>query len=417
MLVPLDVLLIFVALYPVVTAALWIAGGLAFKLLDEEASRFDREPPDGWPGVTVLIPAFNEHAVIEVSVVAALASDYPDLEVIVLDDGSTDDTESAALDAAAGDPRFRLMRDPVNRGKSEQLNAGFRAAKHDLVVVTDADAHLHPQAIRRLVSRIQTSPMLVAVAGAPHVTNRNRLICALQVLEAASIIGLLRRTQSLTGRVGTVAGIFGLFRRDAVLAVGGYDDRMATEDIDLTWRLLIAGGHTAYEPHALVGMEVPPSLRALWAQRKRWARGQGEVLHKHLSTVSRWRYHRMWLLSLESLGSLLWVIGIVIALILAVLNVIVGNAFGDFGFGLAWGVAIAMVATVQLLVALTLSYHYDRWDLRSLLVGAIYPLAYWTISAAAALRSEIVAAYRGPSERRVVWNIPRELERTQAPGG
>ena len=121
------------------------------------------------------------------------------------------------------------------------------------------------------------SPLLAAVAGAPHVTNRGQLIRAMQVLEAAAIIGLIRRTQSLTGRVGIVAGVLGLFRRDRVLAVGGYDGRMATEDIELTWRLLLAGWQTVYEPRALVGMQVPSSLPALWAQRKRWARGQGEV--------------------------------------------------------------------------------------------------------------------------------------------
>ena len=79
-------------------------------------------------------------------------------------------------------------------------------------------------------------------AGAPHVTNRGRLIRAMQVLEAASIIGLIRRTQSLTGRVGVVAGVLGIFRRERVLAVGGYDSRMATEDIDLTWRLISPAG-------------------------------------------------------------------------------------------------------------------------------------------------------------------------------
>ena len=130
----------------------------------------------------------------------------------------------------------------------------------------------------------------------------------MQVLEAASIIGLIRRTQSLTGRVGVVAGVLGIFRRDRVLAVGGYDGRMATEDIDLTWRLLMAGWHTAYEPRALVGMQVPSTLAALWAQRKRWARGQGEVLHTHLTSVSAWRNRRMWLLAIESLASLLWVL-------------------------------------------------------------------------------------------------------------
>ena len=211
--------------------------------------------------MTVLIPAYNEEAVIAGSVTAALESDYPEIEVLVLDDGSTDATERVARAAAGADPRCEVIRDPVNKGKAEQLNAGFARASHPLVVVTDADAHLHPQAIRYLVRRMSTSPLLAAVAGAPHVTNRNSLICALQVLEAAAIIGLIRRTQSLTGRVGTVAGVLGLFHRDRVRAVGGYDGAMATEDIDLTWRLLQAGWHSAYEPRALVGMEVPSTAR------------------------------------------------------------------------------------------------------------------------------------------------------------
>ena len=91
-------------------------------------------------------------------------------------------------------------------------------------------------------------------------TNRTNLLCAMQIIEAASIIGLIRRTQALTGRVGVVAGVLGLFRRDAVQAVGGYRGEMATEDIDLSWRLLLAGWLTSYEPAALVGMQVPARL-------------------------------------------------------------------------------------------------------------------------------------------------------------
>jgi biofilm PGA synthesis N-glycosyltransferase PgaC len=399
-----EVLLLFVALYPVVTAALWIAGGLIFRLLDEGRGA---RAPDEWPGVTVLIPAYNEEAVIAVSVGAALASDYPgELELIVLDDGSTDDT--AAVARRAGGDRCEVVRDAVNRGKAEQLNAGFARARHELVVVTDADAHIHPHAIRRLVERMCAAPLLAAVAGAPHVTNRTRLICAMQVLEAASIIGLIRRTQSLTGRVGTVAGVLGIFRRDRVLAVGGYDGSMATEDIDLTWRLLLAGWHTAYEPRALVGMQVPATLPALWAQRTRWARGQGEVLHRHLRPISGWRHYRLWLLSTESVASLLWVVALVLSLILAVLNVAFGDDLGSFGFALAWGVAIAVVATVQLGVAIALSYEYDRWDIRALVVAPLYPMLFWIVSALAAVHSQLVALVRGPRGKRVVWDIPRE---------
>ena len=397
-------LIAIVVLYPVMTAALWVAGGVLFRLLDERRPVLDGD--GDWPGVTVLIPAYNEEAVIATSVRAAEASDYPELEVLVLDDGSTDRTCEVAR-ASAG-PRTEVVRDATNRGKADRLNAGFARARHELVVVTDADAHLHPQAIRHLVARIDDSSRIAAVAGAPHVTNRDHLICALQVLEAASIIGLIRRTQSLTGRVGVVAGVLGIFRRDRVLAVGGYNPQMATEDIELTWRLLMAGWQTGYEPRALVGMEVPPTMSALWAQRKRWARGQGEVLHLHMREVFRWRNHRMWLLALESLASPLWVIAIAVGFVVGAVHAVFGSGIDLFGLGMAWGVAISVVSIVQLAVALVLSVHYDRWDLRSILVGAIYPALYWTVSAAAALRSQLAAFIRGPRAQRVVWDVPRE---------
>jgi poly-beta-1,6-N-acetyl-D-glucosamine synthase len=401
-----ELLLAFVALYPVATAALWVAGGVLFRLTEE------RSPGDllvdGWPGVTVLIPAYNEERVIATSVRAALDADYPELEVLILDDGSTDETEGAARRAAGDDPRVRVIRDDVNRGKAERLNTGFALASHELVVVTDADTHMHPLAIKLLVTRMTRSPMLAAVAGAPHVTNRTGVLCAMQVLEAAAIIGLIRRTQSLTGRVGTVAGVLGLFRRDRVLAVGGYNGAMATEDIDLSWRLLMAGWHTAYEPHALVGMQVPASIGALWAQRKRWARGQGEILHRHLHEVGGWRNHRLWMLSIESVASLVWVVALASSLLVGVLVLVFGEWHGLFGLILAGGIAIAVVGTIQLTVALVLRHPYDHWVFRSFLLGPLYPLAYWMLSAAAALRAQIPALARGPQERDVVWHVERE---------
>jgi biofilm PGA synthesis N-glycosyltransferase PgaC len=400
-----DVLLAFVALYPVCTAAFWVAGGVLFRVLDEPTNV--QEPEGGWPGVSVLIPAYNEENVVAISVKAALAVDYAELEVLVLDDGSTDATETAALEAAGGDGRCRVIRDPVNRGKADRLNFGLRQARHELVVIVDADTHLHPQALKLLVTRMRRSPLVAAVAGAPHVTNRGRLLLAMQVLEAAAIIGLIRRTQSLTGRVGVVAGVLGLYRRDRVLAVGGFDPRMATEDIDLTWKLLLAGWETTYEPRALVGMQVPTTLGALWAQRTRWARGQGEVLHVHLGQVSRWRNHRMWLLGLESLASLLWVVALAATLVIAVLGIAIGGK-DLFGFALAWGIAIAIVATLQLIVALVLERSYDPTILRAFLVAAVYPFAYWIVASAAALRSQTVGVVRGPRGQRVVWDIPRE---------
>ena len=271
--------------------------------------------------MTILIPAYNEEQVVAGCVRAARAVDYPELEVLVLDDGSRDGTADAAAVAAAGDERVEVVRDAVNRGKADRLNLGFARARHELVVVIDADTHLHPLAVKLLVARMSRSQRIAAVAGAPHVTNRENLLSAMQILEVASIIGLIRRTQALAGRVGVVAGVLGLFRRDAVLAVGGYRGPMATEDIDLSWRLLLDGWHTAYEPNALVGMQVPSKLSALWAQRRRWARGQGEVLHVHLRDVMRWRHRRLWPLVIEGLASLLWIVGFVVFGVLCVVAV------------------------------------------------------------------------------------------------
>jgi biofilm PGA synthesis N-glycosyltransferase PgaC len=401
-----EILLGFVAFYPVCTAALWMAGGVLFRVLDEDRELV--EPESGWPGVTVLIPAYNEERVIATCITAALAVDYPELEVIVLDDGSTDGTDAAALEASGGDARLRIIRDPVNRGKANRLNQGFHQARHELVVVTDADTHIHPAALKLLVARICKEPIVAAVAGAPHVTNRSGFLLAMQVLERAAIIGLIRRTQSLTGRVGVVAGVLGLFRRDRVLAVGGYEPRMATEDIDLTWKLLLRGWQTVYEPRALVGMQVPSSLKALWAQRKRWARGQGEVLNVHLDEVSHFHNHRMWLLAIESLASLLWVIALIVTFGLGVLSLVLGDEESLFGLGVAWGIAVSVVATVQVILALILDRGYDPGAYRAFLIGALYPVAFWTINGAAALRSQTVGLLSGPREERVVWDVPRE---------
>jgi poly-beta-1,6-N-acetyl-D-glucosamine synthase len=400
------VVLVFAGLYPIVSSGLWLSGAFLFRILDE-TSRL--EPSEGgWPGVTILIPAYNEEQVIGHCVQAALAVDYPDLEVIVLDDGSRDNTAAAATAAGAADSRLDVVRDPVNRGKGDRLNLGFEAARNELVLVTDADTHLHPLAVKRLVARMNRSALVAAVAGAPHVTNRHNLLCALQILEVASIIGLIRRTQALAGRVGVVAGVLGLFRREAVLGVGGYRGEMATEDIDLSWRLLLAGWHTTFEPAALVGMEVPSTLGPLWAQRRRWARGQGEVMHVHLREIVRWRHRWLWALALEGLMSVAWVVSFVAAAVLLALGAIETGVLPAAGVALAWGIAMAVAATVQLSLAIGIKFPYDRLAMLAFLIGPLFPIAYWMLAAAATLRAQIPAVLRGPAEARVRWDIPRE---------
>ncbi|MEU0163756.1 glycosyltransferase [Streptomyces sp. NPDC006261] len=401
-----DLLFYFVVFYPVATSAVWIAGGLLFRLLEER--RVIHPPAGGWPAVTVLVPAYNEEAVIARCVQALLRVDYPELEVLILNDGSSDATVRAAVEAAAGDPRVSVLDDEVNLGKADRLNEGMRRARHELVVVTDADTHLHPDAVKYLVERITRSRRYAAVAGAPFVTNRRNVLSAMQVLEAASLIGLIRRTHALAGRVGTVAGVLGIFRRDAVLAVGGYDPRMATEDIELTWRLLEAGYRTSFEPNALVGMEVPLTLRSLWKQRTRWARGQGEVVRTHGRKMFRPGSVDLWPIAWEAVLSYVWVLVLMGGTLWELVRLVVFHSTGEVAWMLSWGVAIAIISTVQLTVATSIVYARDPTLSRAYLLGPVYPLCHWAINALAALFSQTVGLLRGPRQRRVTWNIQRE---------
>jgi poly-beta-1,6-N-acetyl-D-glucosamine synthase len=170
----------------------------------------------------------------------------------------------------------------------------------------------------------------------------------------------------------------------------------------------MAGWQTTYEPRALVGMQVPATPKALWAQRTRWARGQGEVLSVHGIQLLRWRNRRIWLLSIEAIASLVWVSLLGVAFVLTVVRLVIHGRINSSEYPLAWGVALSVVATAQLGIALLLDYRYDPRGLRAFLLGPIYPIAFWLFSAGAALHSEVGAFIRGPQGERVVWDIPRE---------
>ncbi|GAA1907772.1 poly-beta-1,6-N-acetyl-D-glucosamine synthase [Streptomyces durmitorensis] len=401
----LDLLLVFLAFYPVVTGAAWMVGGVLFRVLEERPRLVT--PPGGWPGVTVLVPAYNEEQVISRCVEALRQVDYPELEILILNDGSKDGTVAAARAAAGDDARCTVLDDGVNLGKADRLNDGMRRARHELVLVTDADTHLHPEAVRHLVARMTRSPRYAAIAGSPRVTNRGSVITTMQMLETASLIGLMRRTHALAGRVGTVAGVLGLFRRDAVLAVGGYDAQMATEDIELTWRLLEAGHLTGFEPDALVGMEVPQTVRGIWAQRTRWARGQGEVLRTHGRRVFSPRHMALWPIALEALLSYVWVLTMLIATVYGVVHWIRFPGDTKFQWMLAWGVGIAVIAMLQIAVATAVELRLDPKLPYACLLLPLYPLAYWTINALAAISAQTQGLVRGPRAKRVVWDLPR----------
>src|SRR5215212_9179594 len=208
---------------------------------------------------------------IERTLASLLALDYPTYEIVIVDDGSPDRTAELVRGFMdRGDVPVRLVEKRVNEGKAMALNDAIPVVRGDIVVIIDADIQPRPDVLRYLVSHFRHG-RVAAVAGNPQVANTRSLLAKMQATEFASIVSVLRRAQRVWGRILTVSGAVCAFRRGAMVDVGLFDPEMATEDIALTWKLQRRFYDVRYEPRAVVAMQVPETVRALYMQRKRWA--------------------------------------------------------------------------------------------------------------------------------------------------
>jgi cellulose synthase/poly-beta-1,6-N-acetylglucosamine synthase-like glycosyltransferase/peptidoglycan/xylan/chitin deacetylase (PgdA/CDA1 family) len=235
------------------------------------------------PAVSVVVPAYNEAKVIERSVRSLVGSDYPELEVIVVDDGSTDGTGD--LVEGLGLAKVKTIRKP-NAGKAAALNAGIAAASHELIVTVDADTVFEPDTVRRVVQPF-TDPEVGAVAGNTKVGNRGRLLGRWQHIEYVMGFNLDRRLYDVLRCMPTVPGAIGCFRRAALRAAGGFSSATLAEDTDITIALGRLGWRVMYAEDARAWTEAPGSLAALWRQRYRWCYGTMQAVWKHRSAL--WR--------------------------------------------------------------------------------------------------------------------------------
>ncbi len=241
------------------------------------------------PPVAVLIPAYNEEKVIERTIQGALDSDYPNLRVIVIDDGSKDRTleivrRAFAAEEAAGSV---LILTKPNGGKAEALNFGLeRIGDAELFVGIDADTIIAPDAISRLVPHF-LNPKVAAVAGNAKVGNRVNLWTRWQALEYITSQNFERRALNTMGAVSVVPGAIGAWRTAAVHEAGGYHMDTVAEDADLTMALLRHGYRVEYEDRALAFTEAPTSANALMRQRFRWSFGILQAVFKHRGVFAR----------------------------------------------------------------------------------------------------------------------------------
>ena len=322
--------------------------------------------------VTVMIPAYNEEAVIERSIRTVLASTDVRIEIIVIDDGSKDRTSEIVASAFADEPRVRLLT-LENGGKARALNRGLELATGEIVIALDADTQFEPTTIARL-ARWFGDPKLGAVAGNAKVGNRVNLVTKWQALEYITAQNLERRALASLNAMTVVPGAVGAWRLEAIRSVGGYPDDTLAEDQDLTIAIQRAGWKVHYDQFAVAWTESPENFKGLAKQRYRWAYGTLQCLWKHGSIIGRGRPRGLAWVGLPQ--------AIVFQIVLAAISPIIDLAL-IVSFALTW-----------------LAVEQHGWGENQHSIEKM--LAYWLIFTAIDLLAAIVAF---ALERREKWSL------------
>lgn len=406
-----QALLTFVFYYPLFMSFLWMTGAALYWWRVERGEPAWDSPrvlPDS-PPVSILIPSYNEGENAEETVSHALALEYPDFEVIAINDGSTDDTGEVLERLAAANPRLRVVHLAENQGKAMGLQAGALLARHEILICIDGDALLDKHAARWLVRHFVESPDVAAVTGNPRIRNRSTLLGRVQVGEFSSLVGIIKRAQRSFGRIFTVSGVITAFRKSAVHHVGYWSADMLTEDIDITWKLHRAGWDVRFEPNALTWILMPETLRGLWKQRLRWAMGGAQVLLKNLDAWLAPGESFLWPLLLEMCASVVWAYTLLLLTVTWLLGhvlpngtlPVVGSPLSPQGGGLLLGAACLL----QFAFSSWLDSRYDRGLGRNLFWMIWYPIAFWTINCASTVVAypKVLLRSRG---KRARWISP-----------
>jgi len=260
------------------------------------------------PPISIVVPAYNEGKLLESTVQSLLGMDYPKYEIILVDDGSTDDTRSVARDLVGSyrDGRVEVfLVEKANGGKSTALNAGVQVSNYDFLLNVDGDSQLSPDTLRKTIRHF-VDARLGAIAGNVKVLNRNNIWTTLQALEYVEGLNMARSAQSILKLVNIIPGPLGLFRKQAIMDAGWYSSDTFAEDADITLKIIRAGWRVEYEPDAKSFTEAPDRIVDLLKQRYRWTRGILQAVRKHRDlffnpTINFGGTIVMWSMAFESL--------------------------------------------------------------------------------------------------------------------
>jgi biofilm PGA synthesis N-glycosyltransferase PgaC len=403
-------LLSFVYHYPLFMAFVWTVGAVVYKLRRTHGFGKSAVPVlKEHPMISVLVPCHNEGAVVRETMHQLSQLDYPCYEVIAINDGSTDNTGDVLEECRHKHNMLRVVTLATNQGKAVALKAGTICSNSEYVVCVDADAFLGKEALRYIVWHFISSPRVGAVTGNPRIRNRSSLLGKIQVGEYSTIVGMIKRTQRVLGKVFTVSGVVAAFRKRALLDVGFWDDDMVTEDIAISWKLQTRFWDIRYEERALCWILTPETLGGLWKQRLRWAQGGAEVIMKYSHSLLDYRERRMWPVCLEYAVSIAWTFSFFAVVVVAFLNI-----FLDLPepYSMAtimppeWaGSLLACVCLFQASVALSFEHHIEKGIGKYLFWFIWFPVVYWVIGASAAFVGLPMAIFKKRGTR-AVWESP-----------
>lgn len=397
---------LFVFWYPITMGLLWVIGGLIYYY------RIERRKPlplNSTPFVSILVPAYNEGGVLNTTIKRINEIDYPNYEILIINDGSTDDTADIANRLAEQYDTVRFIDCKENCGKANALYLGFIASKGEYLICVDGDSYLDKDCVRHMMSHFlnpHNGERVGAVTGNPRVRNRSSLLAKIQLCEYASIISLIKRCQRVWGKVMTVSGVVVAYRKRALLDCGLWDRDLITEDIGVTWKLEKNFWDVRYESRAICWMLVPETIKGLFRQRRRWAQGGQEVMLRHAGIFRSWRRRRMYPIFAEQVCSLLWVCSWLLLTLTEIFRLFYDSS--SYIPYLWKSQYIAIICLLQFVVAFFLEKKYDRQILRNMFVVAWYPVVYWIVNglvSLSAIPTSIKVLFRS-KKKLATWNSP-----------
>ncbi len=400
----------FVFYYPLLMAYVWMLGGMIYYVRWERNRGnvlSDLPALAEYPPVSILIPCYNEGENVRETIEYLLHQQYPNFEIIAINDGSKDNTLEILHELADQHPQIRVVNLASNQGKAVGLRTAALLANSEILIGIDGDALLAPNATAWIVRHFLEDPHVGAVTGNPRIRNRSTLLGKIQVGEFSAIVGMIKRAQRSYGHVFTISGVIAGFRKTALHDVGYWSPDMVTEDIDISWKLQLAGWAIRFEPNALCWVLMPETLNGLWKQRSRWAQGGVEVLLRYFRPLFSWRSRGMWPLYLECCISLAWAF-----LVVAMLAMVPFEWFSNEprealeDLSPHWtSMLLCVTCLIQFAVSLTIDSSYERksgGSAQHYYWMIWYPIIYWLINVGTTING-CIQALRKKRGQRAVW--------------